>query len=112
MPQALSTRILAGSWWCFTLLLAASYTASLAALLTVGRTEDPISSADDLARQSSIEYGAVRDGATMAFFEVSGWHGFEWSPGCGGWAERGGVWLKVSLSSSRCGAQGCKGRGG
>ncbi|XP_045435755.1 glutamate receptor ionotropic, kainate 1 [Pipistrellus kuhlii] len=71
VPQALSTRILAGSWWCFTLILTASYTASLAALLTVGRSEAPIGSADDLARQSSIEYGAVRDGATMAFFEKS-----------------------------------------
>ena len=30
-----------------------------------------IDSADDLAKQTKIEYGAVEDGATMTFFKVS-----------------------------------------
>lgn len=30
----------------------------------------PIDSADDLAKQTRIEYGAVRDGSTMTFFKV------------------------------------------
>lgn len=70
MPKALSTRILAGSWWCFALVVLSSYTANLAAFLTVERMEAPIGSADDLAKQTRIEYGAVRDGATVAFFQV------------------------------------------
>nr|1YAE_A Chain A, Glutamate receptor, ionotropic kainate 2 [Rattus norvegicus]1YAE_B Chain B, Glutamate receptor, ionotropic kainate 2 [Rattus norvegicus]1YAE_C Chain C, Glutamate receptor, ionotropic kainate 2 [Rattus norvegicus]1YAE_D Chain D, Glutamate receptor, ionotropic kainate 2 [Rattus norvegicus]1YAE_E Chain E, Glutamate receptor, ionotropic kainate 2 [Rattus norvegicus]1YAE_F Chain F, Glutamate receptor, ionotropic kainate 2 [Rattus norvegicus] len=35
------------------------------------RMESPIDSADDLAKQTKIEYGAVEDGATMTFFKKS-----------------------------------------
>ncbi|XP_078736606.1 glutamate receptor ionotropic, kainate 2-like [Lampetra fluviatilis] len=71
MPRALSTRIVGGIWWFFTLILISSYTANLAAFLTVERMESPIGSADDLAKQTKIEYGAVRDGSTMTFFKKS-----------------------------------------
>lgn len=71
MPKALSTRIVGGIWWFFTLIIISSYTANLAAFLTVERMESPIDSADDLAKQTKIEYGAVEDGATMTFFKVS-----------------------------------------
>lgn len=73
MPKALSTRIVGGIWWFFTLIIISSYTANLAAFLTVERMESPIDSADDLAKQTKIEYGAVRDGSTMTFFKVR-WH--------------------------------------
>ncbi|GCB74119.1 hypothetical protein scyTo_0003206 [Scyliorhinus torazame] len=71
MPKALSTRIIGGIWWFFTLIIISSYTANLAAFLTVERMESPIESADDLAKQTKIEYGAVKDGATMTFFKKS-----------------------------------------
>ncbi|KAG9492879.1 hypothetical protein GDO78_001045, partial [Eleutherodactylus coqui] len=71
MPKALSTRIIGGIWWFFTLIIISSYTANLAAFLTVERMESVIDSADDLARQTKIEYGAVLDGATMNFFKKS-----------------------------------------
>uniref|UniRef100_UPI00398EF48D glutamate receptor ionotropic, kainate 3 n=1 Tax=Pristiophorus japonicus TaxID=55135 RepID=UPI00398EF48D len=71
MPKALSTRIIGGIWWFFTLIIISSYTANLAAFLTVERMESPIESADDLAKQTKIEYGAVKDGATMMFFKKS-----------------------------------------
>uniref|UniRef100_A0A8C5S8Y4 Glutamate receptor n=1 Tax=Laticauda laticaudata TaxID=8630 RepID=A0A8C5S8Y4_LATLA len=71
MPKALSTRIIGGIWWFFTLIIISSYTANLAAFLTVERMESPIGSADDLAKQTKIEYGAVKDGATMIFFKKS-----------------------------------------
>ncbi|XP_074161279.1 glutamate receptor ionotropic, kainate 3 isoform X4 [Sminthopsis crassicaudata] len=71
MPKALSTRIIGGIWWFFTLIIISSYTANLAAFLTVERMESPIDSADDLAKQTKIEYGAVKDGATMTFFKKS-----------------------------------------
>ncbi|XP_075460847.1 glutamate receptor ionotropic, kainate 3 [Ascaphus truei] len=71
MPKALSTRIIGGIWWFFTLIIISSYTANLAAFLTVERMESPIGSADDLAKQTRIEYGTVLDGATMNFFKKS-----------------------------------------
>uniref|UniRef100_A0A8C9W678 Glutamate receptor n=1 Tax=Scleropages formosus TaxID=113540 RepID=A0A8C9W678_SCLFO len=71
MPKALSTRIIGGIWWFFTLIIISSYTANLAAFLTVERMDAPIDSADDLAKQTKIEYGAVRDGSTMTFFKKS-----------------------------------------
>lgn len=70
MPKALSTRIVGGIWWFFTLIIISSYTANLAAFLTVERMESPIDSADDLAKQTKIEYGVVEDGSTMTFFKV------------------------------------------
>ncbi|KAK5903443.1 hypothetical protein CgunFtcFv8_007223 [Champsocephalus gunnari] len=69
MPKALSTRIVGGIWWFFTLIIISSYTANLAAFLTVERMESPIDSADDLAKQTKILYGVTEDGATMTFFK-------------------------------------------
>ncbi|KAM6910017.1 glutamate receptor ionotropic, kainate 3 [Xenentodon cancila] len=71
MPKALSTRIIGGIWWFFTLIIISSYTANLAAFLTVERMDTPVDSADDIAKQTKIEYGVVKDGATMAFFKRS-----------------------------------------
>ncbi|XP_043939770.1 glutamate receptor ionotropic, kainate 3 [Protopterus annectens] len=71
MPRALSTRIIGGIWWFFTLIIISSYTANLAAFLTVERMETAIDSPDDLAKQTKIEYGAVKDGATMTYFKKS-----------------------------------------
>nr|XP_033812399.1 glutamate receptor ionotropic, kainate 3 [Geotrypetes seraphini] len=71
MPKALSTRIIGGIWWFFTLIIISSYTANLAAFLTVERMESPIDSADDLAKQTKTEYGTILNGATMSFFKKS-----------------------------------------
>ncbi|XP_076358702.1 glutamate receptor ionotropic, kainate 2-like [Tachypleus tridentatus] len=70
-PKAMSTRVVAGIWWFFTLIMVSSYTANLAAFLTVERLVTPIESADDLAKQSTIHYGCVQSGSTQAFFEES-----------------------------------------
>ncbi|KAM8792423.1 LOW QUALITY PROTEIN: glutamate receptor ionotropic, kainate 5-like, partial [Eudromia elegans] len=71
MPRALSTRCVSGVWWAFTLIIISSYTANLAAFLTVQRMEAPIESADDLADQTNIEYGTIHAGSTMTFFQNS-----------------------------------------
>ncbi|KAG2470868.1 GRIK5 protein, partial [Polypterus senegalus] len=71
MPRALSTRCVSGVWWAFTLIIISSYTANLAAFLTVQRMEVPIESADDLADQTNIEYGTIHGGSTMTFFQAS-----------------------------------------
>lgn len=56
--------------WAFTLIIISSYTANLAAFLTVQRMEVPIESPDDLADQTNIEYGTIHGGSTMTFFMV------------------------------------------
>lgn len=58
-------------WWFFTLIMISSYTANLAAFLTVERMDSPIESAEDLAKQTKIKYGALKGGSTAAFFRVS-----------------------------------------
>ena len=58
-------------WFFFALIMIASYTANLAAFLTVETLERPIESVEDLAAQSEIWYGAVRGGSTYSFFEKS-----------------------------------------
>ena len=40
------------------------------AFLTIERMDNPISSAEDLAKQTHIRYGAVATGSTAAFFKV------------------------------------------
>ncbi|XP_047500092.1 glutamate receptor ionotropic, kainate 2-like [Penaeus chinensis] len=71
LPQAVSTRMVAGMWWFFTLIMISSYTANLAAFLTVERMESPIESADDLAKQTKIKYGLKEGGTTSVFFRDS-----------------------------------------
>ena len=68
--RAISTRMVAGMWWFFTLIMISSYTANLAAFLTVERMESPIESAEDLAKQTKIKYGCLESGSTRAFFRV------------------------------------------
>uniref|UniRef100_A0A0K2U860 Glutamate receptor, ionotropic kainate 2like [Nasonia vitripennis] n=1 Tax=Lepeophtheirus salmonis TaxID=72036 RepID=A0A0K2U860_LEPSM len=70
-PKAASTRIVGGIWWFFTLIMISSYTANLAAFLTVERMATPIESAEDLAKQSNIGYGTLAGGSTMTFFRDS-----------------------------------------
>ncbi|GLV33798.1 uncharacterized protein CBL_11315 [Carabus blaptoides fortunei] len=69
--KATSTRIVGGIWWFFTLIIISSYTANLAAFLTVERMITPIESASDLAEQTEISYGTLEGGSTMTFFRDS-----------------------------------------
>ena len=52
------------------LITISSYTANLAAFLTIERMVTPIESADDLSRQTEIKYGFLDSGTTREFFEV------------------------------------------
>ncbi len=49
----------------------ASYTANLAAFLTVEKIVYPIENAKDLAAQEKIKYGCLVSGSTASFFSVS-----------------------------------------
>lgn len=70
-PKAMSTRTVAGIWYFFTLIMISSYTANLAAFLTVEKTVYPIESAEDLSKQEKIRYGCLAGGSTEQFFKTS-----------------------------------------
>ena len=69
--RSVSGRVAGSSWWFFTLILISTYTANLAAFLTVERMLTPIESASDLAKQTQIQYGTLDSGSTKDFFRVS-----------------------------------------
>ncbi|XP_013190560.2 glutamate receptor ionotropic, kainate 2-like [Amyelois transitella] len=71
-PIAVSTRMAGSMWWFFTLIMVSSYTANLAAFLTVESKFYAIKSVSDLANNPySITYGAKKGGATLSFFKES-----------------------------------------
>jgi ABC-type amino acid transport substrate-binding protein len=71
-PKAPSTRIVASMWWFFTLIMVSSYTANLAAFLTIESLSSPISNVEDLANaDGAIPYGAKKGGSTFGFFKES-----------------------------------------
>jgi len=68
--RSASGRIIGGAWWFAVLITISSYTANLAAFLTIEKLLTPIESADDLVKQTEISYGVVDGGSTKTFFEV------------------------------------------
>ncbi|XP_053971522.1 glutamate receptor 1 isoform X2 [Hylaeus anthracinus] len=70
-PRSISGRIVGSVWWFFTLILISSYTANLAAFLTVERMVAPINSPEDLASQTEVQYGTLSHGSTFDFFRKS-----------------------------------------
>jgi len=58
-------------WWFFTLIMISSYTANLAAFLTMEKIDTPIKGVEDLAKQTKIKYGAMEGGSTATFFKVT-----------------------------------------
>ncbi|KAI8421538.1 hypothetical protein MSG28_009573 [Choristoneura fumiferana] len=68
-PKNLSGRLLAATWWLFGFIIIASYTANLAAFLTVSRLDTPIESLDDLSKQYKIQYAPLNGSAAMTYFE-------------------------------------------
>ncbi|XP_026489807.2 glutamate receptor ionotropic, kainate 2-like [Vanessa tameamea] len=71
-PIAVSTRMAGSMWWFFTLIMVSSYTANLAAFLTVESKFYAIKSVSDLSNNPyGITYGAKKGGATFSFFKES-----------------------------------------
>ncbi|KAJ0170035.1 hypothetical protein K1T71_014641 [Dendrolimus kikuchii] len=67
-PKALSGRTLVAAYWLFVVLMLATFTANLAAFLTVERMQTPVSSLEQLARQSRINYTVVEGSSIHQFF--------------------------------------------
>lgn len=69
-PKAMSTRVIIAIWYFFTLIIISSYTANLAAFLTVEVIPFPFNDVEGLAAQTKIKYGCTKNGATHKFFKV------------------------------------------
>ncbi|XP_062859926.1 glutamate receptor ionotropic, delta-1 [Trichomycterus rosablanca] len=74
---SVALRIVMGSWWLFTLIVCSSYTANLAAYLTVSRMDNTIRTFQDLAKQVDLDYGTVRDSAVYDYFKAKGMNPLE-----------------------------------
>ena len=68
--RAPSNRVVGSAWWLFSLIIISSYTANLAAFLTVENIVIPIKNLQDLAYHPTIKYGTLASGTTRTFFEV------------------------------------------
>jgi glutamate receptor, ionotropic, invertebrate len=69
--RAPSTRIVASIWWFFTLIMVSSYTANLAAFLTIENPSPIIENVQELFEKGElgkVTYGAKKGGSTFAFF--------------------------------------------
>ncbi|XP_017114553.1 uncharacterized protein LOC108137406 [Drosophila elegans] len=67
-PKAISGRMLVAAYWLFVVLMLATFTANLAAFLTVERMQTPVQSLEQLARQSRINYTVVKNSDTHQYF--------------------------------------------
>jgi ionotropic glutamate receptor len=63
-PKNISGRLVAATWWLFGFIIIASYTANLAAFLTVSRLEQQINSLEDLGKQYKVQYAPIKGGGT------------------------------------------------
>ncbi|PIO52820.1 hypothetical protein TELCIR_25868, partial [Teladorsagia circumcincta] len=52
------------------MIIVSSYTANLAAFLTLEKMQAPIESVEDLAKQTKIKYGIQGGGSTASFFKI------------------------------------------
>ncbi|XP_060879415.1 ionotropic receptor 25a [Metopolophium dirhodum] len=67
-PKAISGRVLVAAYWVFVVLMLATFTANLAAFLTVERMQTPVQSLQQLARQSRINYSVIDGSDAHHFF--------------------------------------------
>ncbi|XP_062503990.1 glutamate receptor 4-like [Corticium candelabrum] len=71
-PSAISGRLIMAAWYFFTLVIVATYTANLAAYLTIkSAAKNHVTSVDDLVGQTKIKYGTVADSSVVDFFKYS-----------------------------------------
>ncbi|XP_050390558.2 ionotropic receptor 25a [Patella vulgata] len=68
-PKSFSARLLVAGFWFFSVIMMSTFTANLAAFLTVSRLGVSISSLDALSAQSEVKYSAVAHSSVMNYFE-------------------------------------------
>jgi len=67
-PKNVSGRLVAATWWLFGFIIIASYTANLAAFLTVSRLETPVETLSDLSKQYKIKYSPMNGSDSAIYF--------------------------------------------
>ncbi|CAH0555476.1 unnamed protein product [Brassicogethes aeneus] len=77
LPKGISSRMSVSMWWFFSLIMTSSYTANLAAFLTMQKMEPAIDGAEALSKQNKIKYGTVEGGSTQAFFRDSNYSTYQ-----------------------------------
>lgn len=68
-PRCFSARLGAATWWLFGFIITASFTANLAAQLTIARLDSYLQSLDDLTRQYRVQYSPVRDTPALLYYQ-------------------------------------------
>ncbi|XP_041370921.1 ionotropic receptor 25a-like [Gigantopelta aegis] len=68
-PRALSGRLIAATWWLFGFIIIATYTANLAAFLTVSRLVTQVKSLDDLSKQFKVKYAPMNGSNAQIYFK-------------------------------------------
>ncbi|KAL3266880.1 hypothetical protein HHI36_011031 [Cryptolaemus montrouzieri] len=68
IPKNFSGRLVIASWWLFSFMILSSYTANLAAILTVSMLENPVEGIDDLEKQFKLQYAPLNNSVQMNYF--------------------------------------------
>ena len=68
-PKSLSGRVLVAAYWLFVVLMLATFTANLAAFLTVERMQTTVQGLEELAQQSKINYTVVKGSPYYEYFQ-------------------------------------------
>ncbi|KAK0048011.1 glutamate receptor ionotropic kainate 4, partial [Biomphalaria pfeifferi] len=67
-PRSVAGRVLVAGFWFFAIIIMSTFTANLAAFLTVSRMGAVISSLDDLLDQTDMKYSVVNRVGTLLDF--------------------------------------------
>ena len=68
-PNIFLGRVLVAAYWLFVVLMLATFTANLAAFLTVERMQTTVAGLEELAQQSKINYTVVEDSPYYEYFQ-------------------------------------------
>eukprot|EP00063_Salmo_salar_P082284 XP_014057119.1 PREDICTED: glutamate receptor ionotropic, delta-2-like [Salmo salar] len=79
-PRGTTSKIMVLVWAFFAVIFLASYTANLAAFLTITRIENSIQSLQDLSKQTELPYGTVLDSAVYEQVRSKAMNPFERDP--------------------------------
>ncbi|CAF3297806.1 unnamed protein product [Rotaria sp. Silwood2] len=71
LPRSLSGRMAARAWLCFSLIIVLLCAINFIVFLTYEKSVRPIETIEDLAKQTEIRYGTIRNSSTMTFFNKS-----------------------------------------
>ena len=70
IPVRPSARMLVGFWWLYAIILAASYSANLMALIAVSKPCPPFQTFAELAEQDEYKFGVMGGGSLPHLLEV------------------------------------------